>query len=204
MNIGQNNLSTKFNLNGSGIINYNGSTILNGFLDISASNFSTGISYNGPLNLYSQNASLDISGILNMYGSINISNNFLLPIIRAEGQIDISGNVNVNGNIDVSNNITLGGNIYSKSDIKIKNNIIKLEKCLEKIDNIKGYSYTRIDLLDTTKLHIGLIAQEVESIYPEIISNTNGVKTINYNSMIAILLQCIKELKSEINELKLK
>jgi hypothetical protein len=122
--------------------------------------------------------------------------------MSAEGDIDIEGNIMVNGKIELTTDITIGGNIYSKSDIKIKNNITKLNNCLEKIDNIHGYNYTRIDLSDTEKLHIGLIAQEVESIYPEIISEINNVKTINYNSINAILLECIKELKVELIEMK--
>jgi hypothetical protein len=56
----------------------------------------------------------------------------------------------------------------------------------------------------SSTIHIGLIAQEVEKEYPQIISEENNIKTINYTSMIAILVESIKELKTEINELKVK
>jgi hypothetical protein len=57
-------------------------------------------------------------------------------------------------------------------------------------------------LNDLTKPYIGLIAQEVETIYPEIVENNNNIKSINYQSIIAILVECVKELKCEINKLK--
>lgn len=202
-NIGQKNVNTQFNLNGNGAINFNGNTTLTGTLDISASSLIDGIQYNGPVTIISNDAHLDLDGIVNLYGSLYLTkSNVNLPVISAEGDIDIEGDIMVNGNIELTTDITIGGNIYSKSDIKIKNNITKLNNCLEKIDNIHGYNYTRIDLSDTEKLHIGLIAQEVESIYPEIISEINNVKTINYNSINAILLECIKELKVELIEMK--
>ena len=96
-------------------------------------------------------------------------------------------------------NINLTGNVYSRSDIKIKNNITKLENAITKIQNLNGYKYTRSDLTNMSKIHIGLIAQEVEKEYPEIISEENGIKTINYTSMIAILLESIKDLKCDTN-----
>jgi hypothetical protein len=202
-NIGQKNVNTQFNLNGNGIINFNGNTTLSGTLDISASSLTDGIQYNGPVSISSTDALLDLDGMINLYGSLYITKSINnVPVISADGDIDIEGNIMVNGNIQLTSDITIGGNIYSKSDIKIKNNITKLNNCLEKIDNMHGYNYTRNDLIDTEKLHIGLIAQEVESIYPEIISEINNVKTINYNSINAILLECVKELKLELIEIK--
>jgi predicted acyltransferase (DUF342 family) len=202
-NIGQTNLNTEFNLNGNGVINFNGNTTLSGTFDISASSLTDGIQYDGPISINSYDAHLDLDGMINLYGALYITkSNNNIPVISADGDIDIEGNIMVTGNIKLTNDITIGGNIYSKSDIKIKNNITKLNNCLEKIDNIHGYSYTRNDLIDTEKLHIGLIAQEVESIYPEIISEINNVKTINYNSINAILLECVKELKLELIEMK--
>ena len=62
----------------------------------------------------------------------------------------------------------------------------------------------RNDLPNISTIHIGLIAQEVEKEYPQIISEENNIKTINYTSMIAILIESIKELKTELNDLKYK
>jgi hypothetical protein len=110
----------------------------------------------------------------------------------------------VTTNMSIDGNLNITGNIYSYSDKTIKDNIIKLENCLNKLNNITGYSFTRKDLENGSTVHIGLLAQEVEEMFPEIVNNTNTIKSINYNSMIAVIIESIKELKKEINQLTLK
>jgi hypothetical protein len=156
--------------------------------DLSANSADIGIIYNGPVNIGTKNRNT-----FNLNATGNMS---------YEGIVDISGSLLLNGNINITNDILLGGNITSYSDIKLKDNITKLTNCLNKIEYINGYSYTRNDLNDLTKPYIGLIAQEVETIYPEIVENNNNIKSINYQSIIAILVECVKELKCEINKLK--
>ena len=109
--------------------------------------------------------------------------------------------LDINGTCAVSENIYLSGNIISRSDRNIKTNIIPIEDCLEKINNISGYRYNRIDLNDN-KTHIGLIAQEIEEIFPELVIESNNIKGINYQGFIAVLLNCIKELNKKIESKK--
>ena len=97
----------------------------------------------------------------------------------------------------------LGGTMISSSDRRIKANITPLENCLDKIDSISGYQYNRTDLIDTEKIHVGVIAQDVEEVYPELVeTNKLDIKQVNYNSLIAVLVECVKELKEENKELK--
>ena len=49
---------------------------------------------------------------------------------------------------------------------------------------------------------MGIIAQQVEKVLPELINNTSSHKAVNYNGLIAVLIESIKELKQEIKELK--
>ena len=95
------------------------------------------------------------------------------------------------------------------SDIRLKENIEPLENSLDKILNLQGISYDR-------KLngenHIGFIAQELEKVLPNLINETTlpletgdeetVYKTIRYTEVIPYLVEAIKELKSEIEELK--
>jgi hypothetical protein len=225
MNIGQTNLTTQFNLNGNGIINYDGSMnigqntlsefnlnasgimkydgIINigsntdTYLDISANSMNGGINYNGPVNINSTDLNLYGTGMISYNGIIDMNG----PIyIEHDGDttLDVIGNTKMHGNL------LLGGNITSYSDIRIKDNIHNLSSCLSKIDHISGYSFTRKDLIDKDKIYIGLIAQEVEEYFPDLVTETEDIKSINYQSMVAVLLECIKELKKEINELKIK
>ena len=114
-----------------------------------------------------------------------------------------NGDVSFNHSIQISDDVTVGGTMMSSSDRRIKTNIAPLENCLDKIDGISGYQYNRTDLIDTTKLHVGVIAQDVEEVYPELVeSNKSDIKQVNYNSLIAVLVECVKELKEENKELK--
>ena len=92
----------------------------------------------------------------------------------------------------------------SSSDIRIKDNLEEIPDCMTKLINIKGFSYTRKDLIDKEKRHIGVIAQDVEKQFPEIVNedHNTGIKQVNYNGLIPILIECVKELKSENVELK--
>ena len=67
----------------------------------------------------------------------------------------------------------------------------------------KGQEFI-LDLKDKDKRHIGVIAQELERVYTELVfehENTN-IKSVNYNGLSAILIECVKELKTENNLLK--
>ena len=202
MNIGQTTLS-EFNLNASGIMKYDGIINIGNnaetetYLDISASSFNSGINYNGPVNITSNSLYIDGTGMISYNGIIDMNG----PIyIEHDGDITLD----VIGNTKIDGNLLLGGNITSYSDIRIKDNICILTSCLSKIDHISGYSFTRKDLPDKDKIYIGLIAQEVEEYFPDLVTETKEIKSINYQSMTAVLLECIKELKREINELKIK
>ena len=113
----------------------------------------------------------------------------------------ISGStLDINGTCAISENLLLAGNVISQSDRRIKTNIKPIYNCLEKINTISGYEYNRIDL-DNEK-HIGLIAQEVEELFPELVTESNNIKGINYQGFIAVLLNCIKELNKKIENLE--
>lgn len=86
----------------------------------------------------------------------------------------------------------------SLSDRNLKENIRTLENPLEKILSINGVSF---DWRHTKESSIGVIAQEIEEIFPELV-NTNEFKSVNYNGLIGVLIEAIKELKTEVNELR--
>lgn len=88
-------------------------------------------------------------------------------------------------------------NIAAYSDIRIKNNLEKITSALDKIESLNGYYYNKID--DPNKRHVGLIAQEVENVLPEVVSEYNGLKTIAYGNIIALLIEGLKELAKKID-----
>ena len=90
--------------------------------------------------------------------------------------------------------------VQANSDIKLKTNIRPLENCLDKISRIGGYRYERIDL--DNKEQIGVIAQEVEAEFPELVSEHDGTKSVSYGNLVAVAFEAIKELKAEVDTLR--
>jgi hypothetical protein len=90
------------------------------------------------------------------------------------------------------------------SDVRLKENITNLDNSLDKICNIRGVNYNWKNDETNTKT-AGVIAQEVLEQIPEAVIDSDSEKlSVNYNSIIAYLIESVKELKREINELKAK
>lgn len=102
----------------------------------------------------------------------------------------------------VSGEIEATGNITAYSDISLKENIEVIPDALSKVLQIRGVSFDRKDIDDSPRF-VGVIAQEVEQVLPEVISiNDDGIKSVAYSNMVALLIEAVKELKQEVEELK--
>lgn len=95
---------------------------------------------------------------------------------------------------------------YYSSDERLKNNIKPIDNALDKINSLGGYEFDWNDNQSTYSGHdIGVIAQEVKDVFPElVIERDNGYLAVKYEKLVAVLIQGIKELKSEIEILKSK
>ena len=93
---------------------------------------------------------------------------------------------------------------YYSSDKRLKDNIVKIEKPLEKLDKINGYEFDWNNKQELYKGHdIGVVAQEVEQVYPELVeTRKSGYKAVKYEKLVPLLVESIKELKTEIEQLK--
>jgi hypothetical protein len=101
--------------------------------------------------------------------------------------------------------LTTNGNVTAYSDEKLKDNIKTIENALEKVLQIRGVSYVRKDLECKDRRYIGVIAQEVEKVLPEVVDkDDSGNMTIAYGNMIGLLIEAIKDLKNSINKLEQK
>ena len=105
--------------------------------------------------------------------------------------------------LDMSGNLTATGNVTAYSDRRIKENITPITGALSKVQRLTGNTYTRNDQEDTATKYAGLIAQEVEDVLPEAVREVDdGIKALDYNATIALLVESIKELKTEVDDLK--
>ncbi len=84
------------------------------------------------------------------------------------------------------------------SDARLKKDIVPLSGCLENVSQLESVTYHVLNESEQDKKHLGLIAQDVENYYPEIVSTaSNGYKSIGYGRIAPILVEAIKELKAE-------
>ena len=111
--------------------------------------------------------------------------------------------VTMSGGVNITGDLTATGNVTAYSDITLKNNIETIPDALEKVSQIRGVTYNRNDIEDSPR-HTGVIAQEIEKVLPEVVSEgEDGLKTVAYGNIVGLLIQAVKELKAEVNELKL-
>ena len=102
-----------------------------------------------------------------------------------------------NGNLSFSGNITAVGNVTTNSDEKLKENVITIKNALDKVLSLRGVEYDRID---GGEHQIGLIAQEVEKIIPEVVYG-DETKSVAYANLVSLLIEAIKEQQTQINNL---
>lgn len=121
-------------------------------------------------------------------------------------KLDVAGNVLVSGSLSAT---TFSASTYScTSDSRYKKDITPITDSLSKVLALEGVSYQwrQQDFPDKnfpSGTQVGLIAQDVEKVVPELVStDSNGYKTLNYNGVSALLINAIKDLQAENQELK--
>jgi len=103
------------------------------------------------------------------------------------------------------NGVVKATNFIKSSDISLKKNVLSLDNALGKVLALRGVSFGWKDSANEKGTQIGLIAQEVEKVYPEIVSvGANGKKGVDYSALVAPLIEAVKEQQKQINELKIE
>ena len=106
--------------------------------------------------------------------------------------------------VNVGGAIVANGNITAFSDIRVKDNVETIPSALDKLDQIRGVTYTRTDLEDKERRYAGVIAQEIEQVLPEAVFENEEYKSVDYNATIALLIQAVKELTNKVKALEAK
>ncbi len=104
---------------------------------------------------------------------------------------DNGTNIGIGGSPASNAKVTVYGVVNTLSDMREKTNITPIGNALEKLNQINGYNY---NWKNSDEKQIGLIAQEVEKVLPEAVSeNTAGTKFLNYDGIIPVLTEAIKQ-----------
>jgi len=121
-----------------------------------------------------------------------------------------TGTLVVTGGVGISGSLYVGADIYSyaSSDIRLKENLSKIDNSLEKLLKISGYEYHWNKIAqemypERTMLDVGVIAQEVKEIVPSAVAEReDGYLAVRYDKLIPLLIEAVKALKAEIEDMK--
>ena len=120
-------------------------------------------------------------------------NKALIPLLDADGNPQYP-------DVEITGTST-AASFNATSDKSKKENIETIPDALETISKLRGVEFNFID--DNEKsLHRGVIAQELEEIYPEMVKGEEGNKSVAYMEIIGVLIESVKELKARVEELE--
>jgi hypothetical protein len=121
---------------------------------------------------------------------------------NATSKLTVAGNISVSGFATFGSNLLVTGIITatdfnSASDIRLKENIQKIDNPIDKIVRIEGVTF---DWKSDNKPSMGVIAQNIEEVLPELVNGEES-KTVNYNGIIGLLIECVKTQQEQIDNL---
>jgi hypothetical protein len=140
---------------------------------------------------------------INAYASI-VGRTVDISSATEDGKLEFyttkAGTVTLAMTLDNAGDLTVAGDVTSSSDIRTKENIETVENSLDLVSQLRGVWYNKIGEDDRK---VGVIAQEVEEVLPEVVkTDTEGMKSVDYGKMVGVLIEAIKDLKKEIDELR--
>lgn len=120
-------------------------------------------------------------------GTLSVSGNTSLANTAIDGGVAVTGGVAVIGEVTADS-------FNSLSDASFKQDVIKIASALDIVNRLSGVEF---EWKKNSEKSAGVIAQELEKVLPHAVSETNGIKSVNYNVIIAYLIEAIKELKNQ-------
>jgi len=153
--------------------------------------------------------------------TVNLTNAHFTSTMVLNDGMDIGTNANgvstfVSGSSGTRANTTAleTDNVYARNDLvanyssdkRLKDKVIKIDTALNKVNDLSGYQFEWNQHIDDYRIgtvDYGVLAQELESVLPHAVDiNNRGYKTVNYNSLIPLLIEAVKELSSKVEKLE--
>ena len=147
------------------------------------------------------NGNIYVSGSSSIfYGGISATNTISGSVIKSANAISGSSLL-IDGTIKATGDVTA----FHSSDERLKDNVTPIEGAIDKINQIGGYGFDWNDNSEHSGHDVGVIAQEIEKVLPEVVvTRDNGYKAVRYEKIVALLINAIKEQQLQIDELKSK
>ncbi len=156
---------------------------------------------------FASSASMESLEITGEAGHISGSQSTLKGFKQANITSGSFDYINATGLMTASGLETSGDIVaFGSSDRELKDNIQSIENPLEKMEKIGGYTFVWNDKQNVYKgKDIGVVAQEIQSVLPEIVATrANGYLGVKYEKIVPLLIESIKELKKEVEDIKQK
>lgn len=118
-------------------------------------------------------------------------------------QIRPNGDTYLNPYSGQTGRLFIGGAQYTASDARLKTDVAPLDGALARLSGLRGVSYLARHSPDDGR-RLGVVAQEVEQTYPELVtvSEQDGYRAVNYQGIVAVLIEAVKELSAEVDALR--
>jgi len=123
---------------------------------------------------------------------------------KTEGALIVDGGVGIAGALNVGGDVVA----YASSDERLKDNIELISNPIEKVQSLKGVTWNwndNADELQQSLPNVGVIAQDVEKVLPQLVTDRdNGFKGVDYAKLTGLLIEAVKDQQKQIDELKSK
>ena len=145
--------------------------------------------YHDGSNTYASNSTGEVVILTTTDSAVTLQHNSATKLNTTSSGVTVSGGLTATGTVQ-------GAEVTATSDERLKSDIKTIDNALDKVMNMRGVSFTK-----QAEKGIGVIAQEVEKILPEVVTD-GEYKSVAYGNMVGVLIEAIKELKTELNNHK--
>jgi len=134
---------------------------------------------------------------------INVSSDFVIQVIPQDKDIvfkgDDGGSVVTALTLDISDagKATFNNDVVAFSDERLKSDIKTIENGLDKVLKMRGVTFKRDGVAGT-----GVIAQEIQDIFPEVVSSSQEYLAVAYGNMVGVLIEAIKDLQGQLDKIR--
>jgi len=142
------------------------------------------------------------TGSLIVDGGVGIAKN-----LNVGGNLTVTGTTDLNGDTDIDGDLCVTGDItaFCTSDQRLKDNITPIDDPLAKVLSISGNTYDWNEKSNKEGHDVGVIAQEVLEVLPEAVTTRdNGYLAVDYQKIVPLLVEAVKELSAKVKDLENK
>ncbi len=142
--------------------------------------------------------------LTNIKDTVSVSSNLKIGSPEVSHIIIDGGDLAIADDAEINGDLWVDGVLNTPSDERLKKNITTLTGVLDKLNRLRGVTYEFKDQQKyATGPQIGIIAQELQKVFPELVSQgADGYLAVNYSQLSAVILQAVKEQQQEIDQLQ--